>query len=86
MEESEGIKLTIYPNPAEDLLFVSVSKSIENATVSIIDQQGRNVLIVNKNFSSNNFESLAVSQLPSGVYTLQVIENKNIYVFKFIKK
>jgi hypothetical protein len=58
----------VYPNPASDVLNVSVSA---NATVVLMDLSGRNILI-QEEVVSNEKKEMNISGLASGIYLLKV--------------
>jgi len=81
--------LNIYPNPATDKLFVSYY--LDNAadvTSSVTDIQGREV--INKLYGSkakgNNFITLDISSLSSGLYIYRLIANDQVITRKFAIK
>lgn len=70
-------KVTLYPNPATDVLTLNSIESISNITVT--DVTGKTVI------TKNNTSQINVEQLPAGVYFLQVTLDKRIHRDKFIK-
>jgi hypothetical protein len=62
-----GSRLTIYPNPANDVLSIAASFTIND--VKIIDMQGR--IILRKNCATKN-EQLDIQSLENGYYVLSV--------------
>lgn len=77
--------IDIYPNPAHDVLNINI-KSLHNTTnmlAHIINADGKVVSEVNLQQEINNID---ISALNSGVYTVKVMDNKQIvFVSKFIK-
>lgn len=72
--------LKIYPNPVEDVVHISVqNNTIEQLTV--IDGNGR--VILEKN---DKVDQINLSQLPSGLYLLQIKTEKGSISKKIIKK
>jgi hypothetical protein len=64
--------ITIYPNPAENLVTIQSSKNLTNATYLVYNQIGKQVMsgkLVGKNTAVN------IEQLASGVYFFQIGEN-----------
>jgi len=57
-------QLSVFPNPATDQLSV---KGFTSGPVRVLDLQGRTV--ISQNISA--FETLKISELPSGIYLLQ---------------
>jgi D-alanyl-D-alanine carboxypeptidase len=69
-EVDTGSSIEIFPNPCADVLNVKSKNSFEsNAIISIIDSNGRQVVVQNSP-SVVSFMSLDISDLPSGIYTL----------------
>lgn len=71
-------KVLIYPNPVKDILHIKGSNSISN--VEIYDAAGKKINRVN---DSRN--SIDLSNLPKGAYTLKGIFNNHPQSLKFIK-
>ncbi len=79
-EELENT-LTIAPNPADDVLYIYSthpikSKVIYNATGSIVLEEDNN----------QSAASINISQLPPGIYFIEVETEAQVYLHKFIKR
>jgi len=78
---------TVYPNPANDLLYLLWDKNVEYPLeISISDISGR--IVLNKRLQ-NSAESTAiidVSSFANGIYTIQLRNNKNNWHEKFCKQ
>jgi hypothetical protein len=72
-------QITLFPNPVQETLFIESANPLEG-TIAVIDMQGRIILL------SDGSNSVAVSQLLSGVYFLKIASEGNIILKKFIKK
>lgn len=73
---------TIYPNPASNTIFLASDES-GIVTVRVIDTSGK---YYDLNFhQSGNLAEIDISNLPSGLYILQVIEGNKTKAFKFMK-
>ncbi len=59
--------ITIYPNPAKDLVNIKFDKAVSNATVSLVDISGK---VVDTRSINGPLTQLETSQLPAGMYTL----------------
>jgi len=71
----ESKKLTIYPNPASDFIFL---KNVNpNSSVKIIDTLGK--VVINRKINENFIE---VKSLPKGTYFLEI---EGLKTLKFIK-
>jgi hypothetical protein len=76
------LQASVYPNPFSDRITISGIKT--NARVVISDVAGR---IVNEYVNvSNNQVINGLDNLKSGVYFLEIIEGKNRFTTKLMKK
>lgn len=73
----QSVSLQFYPNPTSDRMTLTTDMAVKN--IQIFDLSGR--LIMNTTETE-----LDVSALPSGLYMLRAIGEKNFSVQKFIKK
>jgi len=69
---------TIYPNPANDVLFINTDLSIE--TLSVLDVSGRLIT------TQNEVNQLDISDLPTGVYFAKITSNGQSITKKFVKR
>lgn len=73
--------LSVSPNPATDVINVSMKNGLEAASISIVNLAGQNVL------SAKAANSVNVSFLPAGVYVVKVIDTKGAtHTSKIVKK
>ena len=71
-----------YPNPVKEQLHMQFSPDVQPAQVELYDLQGRLVRT-----QSKAFESIDMSQLPAGTYTLRVtLEDGKSYSDKVVKE
>ena len=71
--------ISLYPNPAHEVLNISSTNSISK--IEVYDMQGRNVA------SNNNASNVNVESLVKGVYIVKVMqENGSVVAKQFIKK
>ena len=71
--------ISLYPNPANDVMNISSSNSITK--IEVFDMQGRNVA------SNNNASNVNVAALGKGVYIVKVVqENGSVIAKQFIKE
>ncbi len=77
-EAISELDLSLYPNPASNVLYLPVSIS----SVSVFNTTGQ--LVIQKNISENQLD---VSQLQSGIYNLvvQSLDSEQFNSFKFVK-
>ena len=82
--ENSGLDITFFPNPTQDILQVSNNEaSIERFTLIVADQNGR-ILKANRINGTNN--SVDFTNVPAGVYNLQVVVNGKIYSKQIVKQ
>ena len=73
---------TYYPNPAKERLLMQFSPDVQPKQIELFDLQGRLVCT-----QSKAFESIDMSQLPAGTYTLRVtLEDGKTYSDKVVKE
>lgn len=81
ISETQSTQITLYPNPAEDVIYLKSPLKIDR--VNLFDLQGRLV----KQFELTSQTSLDVSDLESGVYLIEMLnENKILNRQKLIVK
>lgn len=71
--------ISAYPNPATDKITITINDKnfdVNNASVAVIDVNGKQVISLGANAVKNNMISLNVSQLIAGTYIVK-ITNKN---------
>jgi hypothetical protein len=79
-DDFELSPISLFPNPALNVLNVNINSNLINQAYTIIDSLGRVVL----NGKLNDVENtINVEQLSKGIYYLKISENKS---YKFIKK
>ncbi len=81
---SSGDEAGIYPNPVDDKLNISVLLQ-ENATYSIIDLSGKEVMKGTLS-KQNAIHEISLPDLPGGTYILEISSGKEKLVKKFLKK
>ena len=80
-EEYIETSISIYPNPAQDLLRIDNTSNTEITSIKMYDLLGRLVLEEN-----NNFNQIDVSQLNSGVLFVKIETEQGIIIKKIIKE
>jgi len=88
VENNENYDIKLYPNPAKDILNVSISNDLDKGgqmLIEIIDIYGRRVF--SKTTGSLSFQ-LDISNLQSNLYLLQIRSSNGriIDIQKFVKK
>lgn len=75
-------KVSIYPNPTKKIINIDVkTNSVKISEISVVDVQGR--IVIKK---INNLESIDISKISKGIYSLKVKFNDNLNFTKKIVK
>ena len=74
----ENIEITLYPNPARDLVMLASSEHLDNLQYRIVDLKGSKV---GEGVLSGKLNRIAVGYLDQGMYFIQV-ENQSIPLLK----
>jgi hypothetical protein len=87
----DNIQSSIIPNPAEQLITITLSaKQIcDNATISLFDIQGRTISIIKEAISINNSPislQYSVEHLSAGVYYISITCEHSTSTIQFTKK
>ena len=84
--ESNGQSLDIYPNPVRNTLFVEIRTAIkDDVAVRIVDASGKTVRQENREISGHAAFSINMSNMPAGMYSLQVKGKGTEMIKRFIK-
>ncbi len=77
--------ISVYPNPASDVIFIKINKLInaDNFSIKIIDVLGREILSDELNF--NQLNSINIHNLPSGNYNIICNTHSSFYTTNFVK-
>ena len=74
VQEREMLDIRIYPNPADDILFIELSGGAGIANVALYDLHGRIMNSPNSSNSPFNLQTLDVKSVPAGTYILRVTD------------
>jgi hypothetical protein len=75
--------ITLYPNPATDILYIDNASSEEISDISIYAINGALIKSIKP---TTAIESIAVSEMQSGIYFVKIVINNTVLNYKFIKK
>ena len=81
IQDLELSDLSIYPNPANDILNIKASSNLSDRVATVFDVTGKRVL--NEKIINNK---LNISKLQSGIYILRLEANGKLLNKKFIKE
>jgi hypothetical protein len=83
---SNTLKMRLFPNPNQDVLYFDFAKTIEeDYTVMIRDVSGNQMMVKNIDHLDQN-PKILLGQLPSGVYIVNFIFNDGIIISRKIIK
>lgn len=84
LADEEAIEIKIYPNPAQDILNLSISQELKDAEVKIYSIQGQ--LMLTENISVVNQKAINISDLPAGMFIIEIEEAGSVFARQqFIK-
>jgi hypothetical protein len=87
IKEVKASKVSIYPNPATNFIYINATENINNATISIFNILGQNISSQNFNLLSGAKSEIVVSNLKKGSYFIKIFDaqNKELYSKMLIK-
>lgn len=84
-EKSINHELKLYPNPAQEYIFISNSHAQKNkSTIEIFDISGK-LMLAENNVINDNYK-IDISALNAGIYFINIKDDQGVYNQKFIKK
>ncbi len=84
INENESSYLNIYPNPANDKINMDLGSNVyANATMKIYSIEGRLML---ENLLVSTHTEIVVSELPNGIYFIQILNGEKLINQKLIVK
>jgi len=78
------LPVNMYPNPAVDLLNLESPVLLNNVTISVSDLSGR-LLSLNQFKEASTKYQIDTSQLPAGLYIVQLRSNEGVYSARLLK-
>ena len=82
-EAGQGIGLTLYPNPSQGKVVLTVRSVDKDMLLEVLDVQGKAVFERNL-INANGRHELDLSNLPPGVYHLRLTGEKDSYMQKLV--
>jgi hypothetical protein len=85
---TNGSTVSIYPNPTQDVINIDLyTTKVQNTTVKVLDMSGRIVKQIQGRCEAGmNKLSISLSEISSGVYTVQVFDNDKLSHVSKVKK
>lgn len=71
----------IFPNPTKNILNIQLNNKLENSTYEIMDINGKKIL---NGILINNFSTINIENLNSGIYFLKIHNNLDSKFLKFV--
>ena len=81
LKENERANFSVFPNPANELLFIKSNFSLVATNATIVSINGK--IIFETTLNSN---SIDISRLPSGIFFLELNSNSVSRIVKFVKQ
>ncbi|KAF5056249.1 hypothetical protein DSECCO2_369350 [anaerobic digester metagenome] len=82
-EIEHNINISIYPNPSDGLITISISGLFRKSQLSIQSINGRQLI---RRQITEPQTVISINTLPPGVYIVRVLDNKGVQVQKFVKQ
>jgi len=79
--EAQQLQITVYPNPAENLIMVNSENSGENAQYEVFDMQGK--LLLHGEYEASGIN---ISLLENGLYLLKLRSGDSTGIARFVKQ
>jgi len=76
-----GVKYSLYPNPASNLLYLETDGNMVGSTLQLVDAKGA---VVYKEILTGNNTKINVSEMSSGLYHVMIISDNKTLTFKVI--
>ncbi len=83
VEETENTVLKMYPNPATDQLWIDNFHGVEHGKIEIYNLAGQ--MVRNESIQPRNLLPVNVSELPNGVYVVQMNGGNQLFTGRFVK-
>ena len=84
--DEQFAELSVYPNPATDVLNIEASSNAGAMNIEIFDINGRIVLADATALENSASATLSIAHLEKGVYTLRIFSNEGQRTFKIVKQ
>jgi hypothetical protein len=84
--EEQFAELSVYPNPASEVLNIEASSNAGAMNIEILDINGRIVVADATALANSTSATLSIAHLEKGVYTLRIFSNEGQRTFKIVKQ
>jgi len=76
-----SIEMSVYPNPAKDILYIQTTNNTNNFSLSIVDLQGKEII---RKSIKGTLNTIDLQGFSKGVYMLQLYNNDILKTVKFV--
>lgn len=76
--ENEGMQINVFPNPADNQLFIEITNAVSEGRIQLLDTNGRLMMERSWATGSQVKTSFDLSGNPSGVYFYRIISGKAV--------
>jgi hypothetical protein len=83
INEKQESRLSIYPNPATDKITLETTGAVKESNLAIVNAQGQE--LISRKITEPKTQ-IDISNLPSGVYFVRLLNEKTVEVGKIIKQ
>lgn len=80
-EEVNAANISMWPNPASNLLNIALPSSTQVAEVQIFDAQGR---VVANTLVTSSIQNIDINTFEAGLYTVRVVCGEKVYAQKLV--
>lgn len=77
--------VSVFPNPAQDRLYMASQAAVQWTSYQVLDMQGREIMRGALDPAQTEQE-LAIDGLPTGMYLLRISSTKSMQVHRFVKQ
>ncbi|MEX1192904.1 MAG: GEVED domain-containing protein [Brumimicrobium sp.] len=84
--EEKLTDLSVYPNPATDMINISNPTDSESLRIEMLDMNGRVVVSDADALSNTSEATIAIDHLQKGIYTLRIYNDESQRTFKVVKQ
>ncbi|MEX1192905.1 MAG: choice-of-anchor J domain-containing protein [Brumimicrobium sp.] len=84
--EEKLTELSVYPNPATDMINISNPTDSESLRIEMLDMNGRVVVSDADALSNTSEATIAIDHLQKGIYTLRIYNDESQRTFKVVKQ
>ena len=84
-EETASVQETIYPNPVQSVFNITLHQQVDEATVTIIDANGRMISTTKYDVAGKNSIEVNASEMKTGLYFVKLQIGDEIQSLKLVK-